>query len=560
MQGKQTSEKLPYSPFQALYLQLAVILVTCILLGFFAEPAFAVEADGNTGIVIEADITEYKFESEGMVVTAEGNAKVTYNDFFISADYIYIYTGPGNLLACGDVTAYLESRSITCEQFSYNLYTGEGCILEPDAYISNVHLKGAGMDVSPGILTLDNAYVTGCGLGKPCYRVTSKKIIIYPDDRIVLEWPTFRLGDIPVMISPVLILPLKGDRIGFGEDGAKGIPIPRISYDSSGGLLMGFTYYDQPKSGIRLSYEGAYSLKHKGIKASVEAKLSLGKEKTGTLGCTYASWEGFSGKAGYMMSLSDFATLNAILNYIPEKTETGSGSWKGFETGDFEARLVMQTKGDIPFQVKAMLAKDLPSTGKLYRVPELGVSLKPISIPGGIGTLALSGGYGRYEEPSYFTKASKTHIAAYYTSPTLSLPAEMTGNVSLHLKKAWYETGDTLNSVTMKAGVKRNFGGIDAFGKILPRVKAGISYGYVYVLGESPFRFDKISPSNEITVSMDWRVNKSWSVGISASYDFDKKGIDDVDALLIYHNHCYDIRATWNQKDKISGIDIKFTR
>jgi hypothetical protein len=540
---------------------LVLVIIVCVLPGLLTEPVYAGEPDqGNGGIVIEADITEYRFEPEGTVVVAEGNAKVTYEDLFISADCIRIYAEPGELLACGRVVARQGMRTVKCDLFTYNLYTGKGRILEPDAHISDVYVRGSEMNLAPGILTLDNAYVTGCELDDPCYRVSSKKVVIYPDDRVVVEWPTLWFGRVPVMIVPRLAFPLKGESVALGEGEDKSVPVPRFSYDSSNGFLIGLTYRDKTQGWAQLCYEGAYVSKRRGIKARAEADLALGPGKTGVLEGAYSSWEGFSAKARYGMSLSNLITLDAIVRYVPAKSDDDSAKWKGFERGTVEARLVAETVGQGPVRAKATLAKDVLSTGDLYRIPELEVSLKPVSIPGNIGSFTLSGGFGQFEEPSRSVKASRTHLVGSYASPTIPLSGGVTGSLSLSARRAWYETGDTLNSFKAGTRVKANFGKVEAFGGTVPQVKAGISYDYTYVRGVSPFRFDKVSPSNKASANVDYRVSEGWSIGVSTSYDFKKQSVDDIGVLLMHHNHCYDICATWNKKQQLFGIDMKFTR
>ena len=89
----------------------SVILVVLAMImwalsGLLAGSVYAGESgDENGGIVIEADTTEYRFEPGGTAVVADGNAKVTYKDFSVSADYIRIEVEPGELFAEGDVVA-----------------------------------------------------------------------------------------------------------------------------------------------------------------------------------------------------------------------------------------------------------------------------------------------------------------------------------------------------------------------------------------------------------------------------------------------------------------------
>jgi hypothetical protein len=538
---------------------IVLAMIMWVLSGLLAAPAYAgaPSAEGS-GIVIEADTTEYRFEPGGTVVVADGNAKVAYEDFSVSADYVRVQVEPGELFAEGGVVAYEGSRTIRCDLLAYNLYTGKGQILEPDAHISDLYIHGSKMNLEPGVLTLDNAYVTGCGLYHPCYRVSSKKLVIYPDDRVVMEWPVLWFENVPCMIFPRLVLPLKGERIAFLD--GEGIPIPKLSYDSSNGFLVGLTYLDKIQDWVQVRYEGAYASKRRGVTLSAKADLALGQGKSGTLEGAYSSWKGFSATAGYTMSLSNLLTLDARVRYVPLGTGDDRARWKGFGPGATEGRIVAESSGEWPVRAKLTVAKDILQAGDLYRIPELEVSLKPVSIPGGIGSMTLSGGIGRFEEPSRKVQAGRTHMALSFTSSTVRFAPGITGSLSLSARRAWYETGDTLDSFDVGARMKASFGEQEAFGRTVPRVNAGLNYDFRAVQGLSPFAFDRISPVNKGSASLDCRVSEDLSMGVSTSYDFHKQAIDDVGLLLIRHNHCYDIQATWHKKQQAFGIELKFTR
>jgi hypothetical protein len=534
-------------------------MMVCVLSGLLTGSAYAGESGiGNDGIVIEADTTEYRVEPEGTVVVAQGNAKVCYDDFFASADYICVRVGPGDLVARGNVVAHQATRTIKCELLTHNFYTGKGHILAPDAHISDLYLRGSEMNLEPGVLTLNNAYVTGCELDYPCYRVSTKRIVIYPDDRVVAEWPILWFGNVPVMILPRLTLPLEGDGIAYGE--GKGIPIPNFSYDSFNGYLMGLTYIDNTHDWGTLRYEGGYLSRRNGIKLRGEAELALGPGKTGILEGGYTSWEGFSAAARYGMSLSNSLTLEANVRYVPVNSGGNSTRWKGFVPGDVEGKLLVQTSRQGPINAKATIAKDIRSTGDVYRIPELEVSLKPVSIPGNIGSITLSGGVGRFREPSRLMEAGRSHVVVSYASPAIRLSSGITGNLSLGTRRAWYETGDRLDSSSAGARVRMDFGKAEAFSGIVPKAKVGLSYDFTQVQGSSPFAFDKISPVNKASANVDYRVSKDWSIGLSTSYNFADESIQDVGVLLTHHNHCYDIQASWHKKQQVFGIEMKFVR
>lgn len=554
-----------FGPSRKCRLVPSVVLIVLLIglwaaLGFVTLPAYAAEglAVENSGIVIEADITEYRFESGEVVVSAEGNARVSYGDFSVSADYIHVQVEPGEMLAGGEVVAREGSKIVRCDLFLYNIYTGEGKVLEPDAEISGLFVRGSEMKLSPGVLTLSNTHITGCELVDPCYRVTSKKLIIYPDDRVLAEWPVLWLDRIPVMVLPRLTLPLEGDRIAF-LDGA-GVPIPKFSYDSSDGFLVGFTYLDKVNDWARIRYEAAYASKHRGITLSAQADLTLGQGRTGIIKGDYTSWKGFSASFDYSTPLLDSLALDARFRYVPDDTGADSSRWQGFRPGAVDGRLALRSTGDWPVSVKLTAGKEIVQGGDLYRIPELEVSLKSISLPGKIGSVTLSGGFGRFQETSRSLEANRHHLALSFSSSTIRFAPGITGSLSLSARQAWYETGDTMSSLYLGTGVKASLGEQEAFGEIVPRLTAGVSYDFRAVEGGSPFSFDSLSPVNKASARLDYRISEGLSVGVSTSYDFRKQAIDDVGFLLMRHNHCYDIQATWNAKKKAFGFEVKFTR
>lgn len=559
MRSKGRAGRLPQA-YGGISLVTVVVITTImwVLAGLSAKSVYAGQACAcDSEIVIEADTTEYQFGPEGTVVVAEGNARVSYTNFLASADYIRVQLETGELLARGNVEVYQGSRTIRCDLLAHNIYTGNGRILEPDAYISDLHVRGSKMDLEPGILTLDKAYVTGCELDQPCYRVQAKKLIIYPDDRVVIEWPVFRLGNVPVMALPRLTLPLRGDRIAFSEGG--GIPIPTLSYDSSDGFQIGFTYLDTARDWGKVRYEGAYASKYRGVKLRAEAELALGSGKTGLLAGQYASWKGFSGSADYLMSLSNSVALNAGVHYVPVDSGDGSSRWRGFEPGAVEAKVVANVdQGRV--HAKATVSKDILSTGDVYRLPEIEVSIKPISAPGGIGSLNLSAGFGRFEEPKQAVIANRSYVSLSFASKGVQLSTGVNGSLSLGGRRAWYETGDVLDSFTAGAKLQADFGKTEAFGAIVPRAKAGLSYDFTRVRGTSPFAFDEISPQNKASANVDYRVNEDWSIGVSTTYDFTDRSVKDIGVLLVRHNHCYNIQAEWHKEKQTFGIEVTFLR
>ena len=84
-----------------------------------------------------------------------------------------------------------------------------------------------------------------------------------------------------------------------------------------------------------------------------------------------------------------------------------------------------------------------------------------------------------------------------------------------------------MSSLYLGTGVKASLGEQAAFGEIVPRLSAGVSYDFRAVEGGSPFSFDSLSPVNKASARLDYRITEGLSVGVSTSYDFRKQAFDD---------------------------------
>jgi len=559
-----------YTPVRAA-LRLVVIFAVAVLVplvpawsdeacasGRADVPAAAADpAAGEEPVVIEADSTEYHYGAGGTIIEARGNVRATRGDLLVSADYVRVDVGAGALLARGNVLICRGSSVTRCSLFAYDMKTAAGRVLDPEGSVPGVNVRGKEMDVAPDKLTLSDAYATGCDLEDPCYRVTTKRLVIFPDQRVVAEWPVLWLEHLPVLVVPRLTIPLRGERVGWVE--GEGYPVPRLGYDPENGFVAGVSYVDRSREDLTIRYDAAYVTRPGGLQLEARANTSPWSGASATVIAGLRSWEGLYGSARCALDLTgSMAQGDASTLSLAADASYRSGT--AFDAGLQGGVTAVAKLG--PLALNAVARKDLPSTGAVYALPAVDATLGPFGIPG--MHVMLSGGAGRFEEPAGGIESTRLYAAVSVSSSPLNLASaggvHVTAGLSASARRAWYGTGDGIGSLTATASLDGSFGSLEAFGGESPRVVAGLDYTRRVVSGASPFAFDALSPLNQVTADVTVRLNRSWSLGARATYDISGNAVGDLGFSVTNHHHCYDISATWDEQLAEFGLGIRFTR
>ena len=179
-----------------------------LTLGSFAQTVQNVE--------IDSDFSEY---DQGMdIAKAWGDVFVTYGDITIQAGQVEFHRKTGKIFARENVRAFTGSETVDAEEIIYNIHTGEMTTsqfkssLEPLFYTSDRIAKPD--EARDGPLTLLNSSFTTHDSANPNFRVSVKKLEIYPEDKMVLYGAKVNIGKIPVMWFPYFVQPLE-DELGY---------------------------------------------------------------------------------------------------------------------------------------------------------------------------------------------------------------------------------------------------------------------------------------------------------------------------------------------------------
>ncbi len=151
--------------------------------------------------------TTYNSTPQGRVATATGNVNIQTDDASIFSDYAEYYLDRHEALLVGNVRIYRADNTIVAERTIYNFDTkairaadfagtrGPLRVWRPDVFS-----PGAGLQYN-----LRSADFTTHDSSKPDFHLRSRRVRLYPDNRVVYIGSTLYVGTTPVFYFPVLL-------------------------------------------------------------------------------------------------------------------------------------------------------------------------------------------------------------------------------------------------------------------------------------------------------------------------------------------------------------------
>jgi len=194
---------------------LVLPFVVALFIGFPPLSSFAQEKGGP--ITCEGDIVEY-FQAEKKLV-GRGNVTIRYKDMRLVCDEAIVYLEEKKAEVSGNVTLYEYGSVFQAEKVSYNFETEKGTLIEGSAKVEGElatrfwHAKAEEVEkVRVREYHLHHGYITTCDLDPPHYRIQSKKIKVYLDDKVTATHTLLFIGNCPVFYLPYYSHSLKDDR------------------------------------------------------------------------------------------------------------------------------------------------------------------------------------------------------------------------------------------------------------------------------------------------------------------------------------------------------------
>ena len=152
-------------------------------------------------IIVNGDTVEYS--TEGKEVTATGNVSVTNKGAKLTCHKLTVNTQTKDAEAEGNVRLDDSKGVIEGQKMKYNFQTKSGTIIDSEFRANPYFGKAEKVDkVSEDEFVARRGFMTTCDYDNPHYRIKSRKMDIFPDDKIQTKDDTFYIGRVPLLYAP----------------------------------------------------------------------------------------------------------------------------------------------------------------------------------------------------------------------------------------------------------------------------------------------------------------------------------------------------------------------
>lgn len=159
------------------------------------------EEKKESPIIINGDNVEYSTDNKE--VTATGNIEVIYKGSKLTCNKLKVNMQTKEGLAEGNARLEDAKGIVTGERIVYDFANKTGVILNADFRANPYFGKAKKVEkVSDSEFVAKRGYFTTCSLDHPHYRFASKKINMFPGDKLLARQVTLYLGAVPLAYLP----------------------------------------------------------------------------------------------------------------------------------------------------------------------------------------------------------------------------------------------------------------------------------------------------------------------------------------------------------------------
>ena len=176
------------------------IFLFSVLCFLFSVNGYA-EEKKDEPIIVNGDTVEYS--TTGKEVTATGNVSVINKGAKLTCHKLTVNTQTKDAEAEGNVRLEDAKGVIEGQKMKYNFQTKSGTIID-SAFRANPYFGRAEKvdKVSESEFIARRGFMTTCNYDEPHYRIKSRKMDIFPDDKVQTKDDTFYMGRIPLLYAP----------------------------------------------------------------------------------------------------------------------------------------------------------------------------------------------------------------------------------------------------------------------------------------------------------------------------------------------------------------------
>jgi len=164
----------------------------------------AKKEDEKDSVEINGDIVEYSVDREK--VTASGNVVIINKDMRLHCDRVEFSRSTNMAYATGNVRLVMtkgDASEMTGEKLTFNFKTMMGKFDNANIYAAPYFGFGEEVEkVGENHMKMTNDYITTCDHDKPHFRIASKKMDIYPGDKLIARNVRMFISKLPVLYIP----------------------------------------------------------------------------------------------------------------------------------------------------------------------------------------------------------------------------------------------------------------------------------------------------------------------------------------------------------------------
>ncbi len=186
---------------------------------------------------VEARGDQFEYIVEENKMIAEGDVVVSKGDVVLTCDKMTLYRDTNNVEAQGNVVLRYGRSTIYGEKLSFNFDKMEGDFIGGRILADPYYGRGEKIaKVGENHIEIERGYITTCDLDKPHFRFESKKVDLYPKEKVQARHVMFKVGELPIFYLPQYTKDLRDEK-------QKLIFTP--GYDKQWGiyLLTAYRYY-----------------------------------------------------------------------------------------------------------------------------------------------------------------------------------------------------------------------------------------------------------------------------------------------------------------------------
>lgn len=188
-----------------------------------------------SNITLNAD--DLVHSNNNQIINLSGNVKMLFDGYYFAADKAEVNFKENKITAVSNVILQNEDSYIEAQKIIYNYQDQSAIIMGGYVQAGNTSFQGDLVErVDENTYVAENAVYTTCTNCPGTWSITGKKITATIGGYANIKLPVLKIFNIPILILPALIIPLKSKR-------QTGLLTPSFDYSSSSGASINQPVY-----------------------------------------------------------------------------------------------------------------------------------------------------------------------------------------------------------------------------------------------------------------------------------------------------------------------------